>query len=509
MKILSNEEIRRVERQTIDDNGITALELIENAAEAIASEITSRWLPKTRMLVFAGWGNNGADALATARILAEQGYHPEIYLFNINDKLTVEGRVCRDRLIQCGDKITLYEITGREPFVWPEPEKDSLIIDGLFGNGLTRALPASFRMLVHNINQSGATVVAIDVPSGLFSDWNEGMSTENMVHANLTLALGLPRLSFMIEDNANVVGEWKVLDIGLDPEALHEAPYSFFLVQRNTVKQFLPPRNPFASKADYGSVELCAGSEGMMGAAVLTARGALRAGAGKVTVRLPRCGLDVVQTAVPCAMCTIDSHPRHLTAMPVDARYNAVAVGPGIGTDSDTIDALESLLKARFAKSQPLILDADALNCIAERPILLNYLPILSILTPHAGEFDRIFGEQPSHEARLRKAIEVAHFHKIFIVLKGRFTAVVRPDGKVFLNSSGTPAMATAGSGDVLTGVMAALMAQGYKPEEATFLSVFIHGVAGELAAREHGEYGVTASDIAQNIGRAIVSITE
>lgn len=509
MKIFSNEDIRNIEKITLENNNITSIELIENAAVSITAEITSRWLPSMRVLVLAGWGNNGADALATARLLAEQGYSPEVYLFNIQDKLSAEGRVFRERLLECGDAVTLYEITGREPFSWPEPEKESLIIDGLFGSGLNRPLPASFRTLVQNINLSEATVASIDVPSGLFSGWNEGMSTENMVHATLTLALTSPRLPFFLEDYAHVVGEWKVLDIGLDLNAMRDAPYTFFLVQRNTVRPYLPPRNPFSSKANYGHAEICAGSEGMIGAAVLTAEGALRSGAGKVTVRSPRCGLDILQTAQPAALCNPDSHPRYLTSIPVEEKYNAVAVGPGIGTAEDTIDALESFLKAKFAKSQPVILDADALNCIAKRPILLDYLPLLSIITPHDGEFDRLFGEQPSHEARLRKAIEMSYLHKILIILKGHFTAIVRPDQKVLFNASGTPAMAKGGSGDVLTGVLVSLMAQGYKPEEAAFIGTYIHGVAGEIAASEHSEYGVTARDIAYNIGRAIASITE
>jgi NAD(P)H-hydrate epimerase len=510
MRIFSNEEIRRIERQTIEQEGVTSLELIEIDAEAIAGEITARWRPNKRLLVFAGWGNNGAEALETSRQLAEHGYRPEIYLVNVGDRLSPECRVCRDRIKQDEElPISLTEITGKERFQFPDPDSDSLIIDGLFGSGLDRALPVSIQQMVHNINQSGATVVSIDVPSGLFCDWNSHVSRENMVHADLTLALGAPRLSFMIEDNAKVVGEWKVLDVGLSRKAIRESPYTFYIMERNTLRQFLPARDLFASKADFGSALIFAGSQGLMGAAILAARGALRSGAGKVTIHSAGCGMPIVQIAEPCAMFRSDVNGQYITQIENVESYTSVAIGPGIGTSDKTIAALETFLKIRNSKGEPVILDADALNCIAKKPLLLNYVPVLSVITPHAGEFDRIFGEQPSHEARLRKAIEVAKYHEIIIVLKGRFTAIVRPDGKVFFNSSGCPAMATPGSGDVLTGMIAGLMAQGIKPEKATFIACYVHGVAGELAAIEHGDYGVTATDIANNIGRAIVKITE
>jgi NAD(P)H-hydrate epimerase len=313
----------------------------------------------------------------------------------------------------------------------------------------------------------------------------------------------------MIEDNAKVVGEWKVLDVGLSRKAILNAPYTFLIMERNTIRQFLPPRNPFATKADFGSALIFAGSNGMMGAAILAARGALRSGAGKVTVHSAGCGMPIVQIAEPCAMFRSDPNAQYISQIDNVDQYNAIAIGPGIGTSDKTINALETFLKIRNSKGEPVILDADALNCIAKKPLLLNYIPVLSVLTPHAGEFDRIFGEQPSHEARLRKAIEVAKYHEVIIILKGHYTAIVRPDGKVFFNTSGCAAMATPGSGDVLTGILAGFMAQGYKPEKAAFIACYVHGVAGELAAIDHGDYGVTASDIADNIGKAIVQITE
>ncbi len=507
MKILSNEEIRFIEQKTLENQDITSLDLVERVSAEIAAEVKALCRREQPLLVLAGWGNNGADALDTARLLALDGYQPVVYLFNIGgNSLNTECKVMRDRLSSTPG-VTLHEITGGQPFQWPEPSADTVIIDGLFGSGLNRPMPRSFQMLARNINQSGATVVAIDIPSGLMADWNGSASREDMMHADLTLAVEYPRLAFMLGDNADVVGHWKTVRIGLDKQAERQAPFSFVLVDRQTVAQFLAPRKDFSSKADYGNAILFAGSRGMIGAAILAARAALRSGAGKVTVHSGSDGCPIVQTAVPSAMFRDDRCPTHITEMPFEPRYNAIAVGPGIGTRDDTAVALEKLVKAASAAGRRLVLDADALNIIAQHPILLNYLTPLSVITPHAGEFDRIFGESTTDEERLRKAIKCAEDYSLIIVLKGHHTAIVRPDGKVMFNSSGTPALATPGSGDVLTGIIAALMAQGLQSEIAAFVGPYIHGVAGEIAARFHGDYGVTAEDIANNVGAAINEI--
>lgn len=511
MKILTTEDIRTLRMRTAEAEGLTGSDLVHIAAESIRDEITKRWPASTRIEVFAGWGNNGAKALDTAILLAAAGYTVEIYLFNIGgNRLCPEARVCRDRIVESGlENITLYEITGAQRFTMPEPDPDCVIIDGLFGNGLERGLPNSFRILADNLNRSGAPIVSIELPSGLFGEWNANNPTSNVVHASLTLTTSTPRISFLMADYAPVVGEWRVIDGGLNEMLLRETPFTYYLIERSAVRHYLPRRDPFATKAAFGDGLICAGSRGMMGAAVLAAQGALRAGVGKLTVRSASCGTDVLQTAVPCAMFSGDSNHSHITNLDNLDRYNAVAIGPGIGTNIATIDALESFLKHKQSASTPVVLDADALNCIATRPRLLDYLPVLSVLTPHAGEFDRIFGPQPNAEARLRKAIEVAHYYQIIIVLKGHYTATVRPDERVFFNSTGTPAMATPGSGDVLTGIILALMAQGIAPEKASFCATYVHGLAGEIAARRHGDYGVTAADIAECVGQAIREIYE
>ena len=505
MRIFNTEDIRAIDRRTMETDGVSSLELIDRVAQGVASEIAARWRPTKPVVVFAGPGNNGADALAVARILAVMGFSPSVYLLNIGgNKLSRDCRDCRDRLIAEAPGIHFKEETGN--FAAPELNSSYLVVDGLFGSGLNNPLAGGFMLLVRYINESGATVVSIDVPSGMNGDLCADSVNRNIVHASLTLTVQFPRPAFFMKENAELVGEWKAIDINLNHDVIRSTPTIFHLVEGHEVKSLLRRRNNFSSKADYGSALLVAGSYGMMGAAVLAAKGALRAGAGKVTVQAPMCGYEVMQSSVPEAMFVADTDRNKLVpgAMKPEHDYSAIGVGCGIGTHEITINALEQFLQSR---TRPLVLDADALNCIARRQTMLSDIPVLSVITPHVGEFDRLFGESPTDEARLLKAIDVAHYHNITILLKGHYTALVRPDYKVYFNSTGTPAMATPGSGDVLTGIITGLMAQGYKPEVSALIGAYIHGLAGEIAAETHGDYGVTAGDIADNVGVAIKTL--
>ena len=503
MKLFTTEEIRAIDRRTIEQEGVPSLELIERVAEGVADEISSRWRSNKPTMVFAGPGNNGADALGAARLLFERGFRPEVFLFNIGgDKLSTDCAASRDRMLAEVPDIIFHEVKDR--FSMPKITTNHLVIDGLFGSGLREELQGGFKSLVQYINDENATVVSIDLPSGMFGDWNPQIVNRNTIHATLTLAIQFPRISFFIPDNAELIGEWKIIDIGLSEKAIATSPANFCLVEQRDVHRRLRHRKEFASKADFGSGILYAGSYGMMGAAILAARGALRAGVGKLTVNSPKCGYQIMQSSVPEALFRHNRGEINIIDIHPERDISAIAVGPGIGTNELTVKAVEDFLASI---NQPVILDADALNCIAIKPSILNTIPVLSILTPHAGEFDRLFGPQPSAEARLRKAIEMAKYYNILIILKGRYTAIVRPDGKVYFNSSGCPAMATAGSGDVLTGVLLSMLAQGYPAELASLIAVYVHGLAGEMAAAEQGEYGVTAGDIASYIGKAIREI--
>ena len=499
MKIFKSSELPAIDNATCESQNIDSLELMERAANAACYEIMSRFLPSQRIVVVAGPGNNGGDALAVARLLMERGYkHIETFLFNIKGHLAHDCAEERKKLITI-DGIDFTEVT-RE-FTPPYLGENDVVIDGLFGSGLKESLKGGFMILARYINESGAYVISLDIPSGLSGERNDNVLRRDMVHANLTLTFQLPRLSFFFEENADIIGEWKLLDIDLDQEKMKEIPSDFMLVEARSVRPLLKPRQPFTGKRDYGSVMIFAGSVGMMGAAVMCARSCMRSGAGLATVHSARIGMPILQTSVPEVMFEPDRNEHIITDMTIHHAHQAIAVGPGIGTREATIDALESLLKNC---EHPLVLDADALNCIAQRPALLTMMPRNTVITPHIGEFDRLFGEHKSSESRLAKAIEMAKYYNIIIVLKGHFTVTVRPTGKVYFNSTGNPGMATAGAGDVLTGVIAAFMAQGFRPEHAATIGVYIHGLAGDIAAQELGEVGMTAMDIADNIGKAV-----
>ncbi len=502
MKIFNSQQIHEIDMATCEAQNIDSLELMERAANAVTYEIISRFVPSKRIVVIAGPGNNGGDALAVARMLIEQGYRKvEVFLFNIKGHLSHDCDEERKKLILI-DGVDYNEVT-RE-FTPPYLGPDDVVVDGLFGSGLNTTMQGGYVALARYINESGAFVISIDMPSGLFGEWNENANSRDMVHANLTLAFQMPRLSFFFEENSEVLGDWELLDIDLDTAKMKELSTDYMLVEARSVRPLLKERLPFTGKRDYGSVLLFAGSLGMMGAAVLAARAALKTGAGLVTVHSALAGLTIVQTAVPEAMFEPDRDERFITDMSLHHNHQAVAVGPGIGTREQTLNALEAMLKATRS---PLLLDADALNCIAKRPTMLSLLPPKSIITPHIGEFDRLFGEHKSSEERLRKAVAMAKYYNIIIVLKGHYTATVRPTGKVYFNSTGNPGMATAGAGDVLTGVIAAFLAQGLIPEHAATIGVYLHGLAGDMAAEALGEYGMTAGDIADRMGRAIRAV--
>ena len=503
MKIFGNEEIKQIERQTLEEEELTNRDLIIRAAEGVTAEVMARCRPANPITVFAGPGNNGADALAVAEMLIEQGYDPEIFLFNIRgNSINRDCKFFRDRLI-AGGQARLIEIT--DSMEHPELSSRHWVVDGLFGSGLRTNLAGGYKALVRDINESEANVISIDIPSGLFPEWNPTTISRNVVHATVTCAIQFPYPAFFIADNAPIVGRVKTIDIDLSSKAIHATPSKYNLIDASDVKGLVKPRDLFSSKADFGHALLVAGSTGMAGAACLAASAALRAGTGRVTVYSCRSNRIILQTAVPEAMFRNDRAEDMVSEIPVGADYQAIAIGPGLGIAEQTVNAVETYIKQC---RRPLIIDADALNAIARRPNLLKLLSPDTILTPHAGEFDRIFGEHHSAEDRLIKAMDAARTYNIIIVLKGRYTATCSPDGMIYFNSTGNPGMAAAGSGDVLTGVIAAMQANGLSPLDSAIAAVYIHGLAGDIAVRNlDAPIGLTASDIANTLPKAIKTV--
>ncbi len=475
------------------------------AAEVLALEPSQ----KAGVLIFAGDGICGAYALATASMLHSRGCPANVVLFNIGgDMLSPDALRARNEFIEEFGQEYLQEVINPGPgFTMPEMTRRTIVVDGIFGSEYRKPLRGGYQAVARYINEHSPRVISIDLPSGMTTDLSVGMINRNIVHADLTLTLVGPTLAFFMPENAELVGRWKTLEVPFDADAMAAVHCSSRIIDAKAVRTVLPERPPYSSKADLGDALIFAGSYGMLGAAVLATRAATRSGCGKVTCHGPRCAFFVMQTAVPSAMFTTDGGDVDIRRFENPRECLGVAIGPGIGHSDDTVRGLEVFLKSCFATGKPLILDADALNCIAEKPSMIDFIPARSVLTPHAGEFDRLFGPHISHSSRVLKALEMASRHKIVIVLKGHYTFTVWPDGSVVVNASGTQALATAGSGDVLTGLMAGLVAQKMMPEVAAVAAVYIHGVAGRIAARVNGVNGTTAEDIADAIGPAIDSI--
>lgn len=498
-KIFEANDIKEIDKYTIEYEPITSIDLVERASLMFVNEFCRRFESRQpKVYVFAGQGNNGADALAVARMLIEKGYQVFIYLFNPTNTLTDDCSINRQRLKEMNYP-RFIDVTG--PFAPPKLEPQDIVIDGLFGSGLSRPLEGGYAKLVAYINRSESTVVSIDIPSGLFCDDNKENQPQFIIQADLTLTFEFPKLSFLLPENAIFVGEWKVLPIGLHPDALQRTKTNYGLITDEYISMMLHLRERFAHKGDFGHALLIAGSAGKIGAAVLAAKGCLRSGAGRLTVHLPARGEVIMQTSLPEAMVQVDRHADIVTEWNDINAYDAIGVGPGIGTADDTKVLLETLL--RQADGKPLVLDADALNILAENSELIRHLPEGTILTPHPGEFDRLVGESETTYEQIQKARAMAVEQKICVVLKGAYTAVCTPIGQVSFNTSGNPGMATAGSGDVLTGIILGLLAQGYRPQEASMIGVYLHGIAGNLAAANLSEESLIAGDIVQQLGVA------
>ena len=356
--------------------------------------------------------------------------------------------------------------------------------------------------IVQRINQSEAEVISIDVPSGLFGEDNSKNDLPGIIKANNTLTLQFPKLSFLFPENEQFVGYWTVLPIGLHPEAIAQTESDYHFLTKEFVSGKIKKRGKFSHKGTYGHALLVAGSYGKMGASILASRACLRSGIGLLTCHVPKVGYEIIQNSVPEAMTSIDSSEVAFSEVPDLSPYSAIGTGPGLNKKQETQQALKVLLQAKPGK---LILDADALNILSENQDWYGLLPENTILTPHPKEFERLAGSSADSYERLQKQVRFSAKYKVIVVCKGAHSCITFPNGRVFFNTTGNPGMATAGSGDVLTGIILGLLAQSYSPEDATLIGVYLHGLAGDLAASETGEYSLIAGDIITHLGKAFL----
>ena len=502
MKILTGGQFRELDLYTIENEPIASIDLMERASRAVADEIMRRWPNDSgRVIVFAGPGGNGGDGLAVARMLAEAGRLVIVYLFNVKGKLNEDCAINRERLLAT-EGATLIEITSELTF--PDLYADDLVIDALFGTGLSKPLSGGFAMVVKRINQSRTTVVSIDVPSGLMCEDNSYNDLKSIVQATLTLSIQLPKLAFLLADNQRFVGEICLLPIGLSQEGLDGIKSYLWTTEEAEIKTLLRQRPRFAHKGTMGHALLVAGSRGMTGAAILAARAALRTGLGKLTAHVPNACLNILQISVPEAIIQIDVDDDIITSAIDASNYQAIGIGPGLGKRRHTAAAVRSYI---VQQTCPMVIDADALNILSENPEWLDDLPADSILTPHPCELDRLIGHCANAYERMNRARQLAIDRHVFVVVKGHYSQICTPTGDVLFNPTGNPGMATAGCGDVLTGIITSLLAQGYLPAEAAQLGVYLHGLAGDLAAEELGEESLIASDIIEFLPQAFRNI--
>ena len=496
MKFFSAPSIRELDQYTIEHEPIASVDLMERAAQKLYVEVLRRVESDRKIVVFAGPGNNGGDALVLARMLLQSTFNVQAILVHTG-KLSSDCETNRQRLL---DKFSNSFIEQSSHFEAPLIEENTVIIDGLFGSGLTRPLRGIYADAVNWINASACEVLSIDISSGLQGEENPDL-TIAIVKASTTFSLQFPKLAFLLPENAEFVGNWEVVDIGIHPQAIAETDSAFYYLEKSDIQPLLKSRPKFSHKGTFGHALIVAGSLGMAGASVLASKAALRSGAGLVTVHGPSCNRTIVQTAVPEVIFKSDENKSIITQLLSTEGHNAIAIGSGIGTSVETAGMLERFLKQQ---KTPCILDADALNIIGQYPHLLEFIPKNSILTPHPKEFERLLGAtcKNSYE-RMQRASKMAQRLGIIVILKGAHTLIASPNGQLTLNSTGNSGMATAGSGDVLTGILAGLLAQGYTPEETAKLGVFSHGYAGDLALKTESEESLIASDIICHLGEA------
>ncbi|MDR2628257.1 MAG: NAD(P)H-hydrate dehydratase [Dysgonamonadaceae bacterium] len=497
MKIFTSNQVQLLDSYTIARKPISPVDLIERAAKAFVHAFENKFPANTfRVTVFAGAGNNGGDALAIARILAMNGYRTEAILYNPNHALSPGCETNKKRLRHLPG-MKLKEVSGDIPR--PAFSPDNIVIDGLLGSGLNRTPEKAYIDWFHYLRTTPATVVAVDIPSGLFGEDNTNTPPDAALHADWTLAFQFPRLAFFFPENETYVGQWQVLDIGLSKEAIAQTPTPYYMIEKQDISRLLKKRSKFAHKGHFGHALLIAGSYGKMGAAVLAAKACLRTGTGLLTVHAPETGMNILQTTVPEAM--VSTCANGFPSPNSQEKYTALGIGPGIGTKDEVTKNLLQLLQDW---KTPLVLDADALNILSTTPDYCRLIPPGSILTPHPGEFDRLAGSSITSWQRLHKAMKLAVDLKSYIILKGAYSAICTPEGDCRFNLTGNPGMATAGSGDVLTGILLSLLAQGYTPEEATMAGVYLHGLAADLAVAsgKQSQESLIAGDIVDWIGK-------
>ncbi len=494
-KIISAEQTRAADLYTIQNEPIDSIDLMERASLAFAKEFMTLYPPQLKVYVASGMGNNGGDGLAVARILSDEGYKVQIGLIHFSETMSRDCQINFDRI---SDQ-RVMTINALQDLKVSECD---VIIDAIFGSGLNRPVKGLVGDCIGRINISDKPVVSIDVPSGLMSD--ELSSGGQIIESLWTLTFQRPKLAFMLPETGGYANNWKVLPIGLNEGFIENQSSYYYYQSLENLGALLPKRKKFQHKGDFGRVQVFAGSLGKIGAAFLCGKAVLRTGAGLLTMHIPYFANTIIQTSLPEAMVTLDSATDCISEGEIADHTNSICIGPGIGQDESTRNWLSQVLRnARV----PVVLDADALNLISTMDKGYQNIPSGAVITPHVGEFKRLFPEPKDSLERISKMRDVAMEKQIVIVLKGAHTAIAMPDGKVVFNTTGNAGMATAGSGDVLSGIITGLLAQGLSAGDAARAGVMLHGLAGDMAEKKLGKLSLMASDLLNELPNAFINV--
>ncbi len=500
MKIFSKEQIYEGDRLTAQKQNISSTELMERAGIQIFNWLHTRMQgAPVPVHVFCGIGNNGGDGLVIARHLITHGYNVKTYIVNYSDKRSKDFLLNYERIKEV-TKDWPVMMTSEADF--PQIHKDDIIIDAIFGIGLNRPAHEWVVKLFMSFRQSRAFTLAVDIPSGAYTD--KVPEDENaVVWANHTLSFQSPKLIFFLPDTAKFTLQWEVLDIGIDREFLFQTQTESQLIGKYEVLPIYKPRDKFSHKGTYGHAMILGGSYGKMGAVLLASRAALASGIGLLTAYIPKCGYHVLQTGLPEAMVISDKSEEEITAITFDIEPNVIGLGVGLGTSTKTSNAVEAFLKTN---TLPLVVDADGLNILSKKKTLLKLLPEQTVLTPHPKELERLIGTWKDDFDKLKKTKAFSKKYKVIVVIKGANTITVFGD-TYYINTTGNPGLATAGTGDVLTGIISGLISQGYQPLPAALFGVYLHGRSADIAIEDFGYQSLLASHVIEYLGEAYIDL--
>lgn len=498
MYILNSKQISLADKATIEKNSISSVDLMEHAATQCFQWLHTRLQgQQVKIHVFCGIGNNGGDGLVIARHLYSHGYNVECYVVNFSEKRTEEFLTNYNRLKEIGKWPKV--ISNEKEF--PEVKFEDIVIDAIFGNGLTRKPTGFTKKLIEYINSTKVFTLAIDFPSGLFGS-KSVKNPETVLKAGHVLTFQCPKLAFLIPENKFFFNSWEVLEIGLDEEFITNLKPKNHFITKNEVIPLYKPREKWSHKGTFGHSLIIGGSFGKIGAVTLAAKAALKVGSGLVTTYVPKCGYTALQTSIPEAMVEVDED-NALNYFNFKTKPTVIGIGPGMGTLEKTAIGFGKFLKENKI---PLVIDADAINIISENKDFLNYLPKKTILTPHPKELERLVGAWKNDYEKLKLATKLSEKYNLILVLKDAHTIIIDGDSK-FINSTGNPSLATAGSGDVLTGLITGLIAQSYTPINAAIFGVYLHGRTADFGAQNIGVESFTASTIIEYLPDAYLDL--